>query len=258
MFVPRPYPRDDNKLDDAGVVTYPRPQADAVPDAAGLTALVSYVLKPDSFHELIDLYHLRSLEPLHVNPPEYILANFAHAIFHICIFFKDDGFQRRCIQLDTESGNVKYNTRDNPEPPSEFTKPSRSPNKRRPTSHSSQATKRARSSTQDRGSDQQDIQGWVDSVHGEIDTGNGEDARRGRSLVRTPRGRGVPELTRSPFSPEDEAVAWGGSWVVTEERFPVVFEDVPGALGPAARARDGKKRSRSRAPSPVRKRKRSV
>lgn len=259
VFVPRPYRRDDNNYGDTGVATYPQPRADAAPDAAGSIALVSYVLKPDPFHEVVDLYHLRSLEPLQANPPEYILANFAHAIFRICIFFKNDGLQRRCIQLDTKSGNIEYSVRDNPKPPSEFKKPSRSPNKRRTASHSSQAGKRTRSSSnQDCDSEQQDILGWVASVHGEMDTGDGEDAPRGRSLKRPRRGRGVPELTRSPYSPEDDALVWGGSWTVTEERFPVVFEDEPGGLGPAASARNGKKRPRSRAPSPLRKRMRSL
>ncbi|KAH8755436.1 hypothetical protein F5883DRAFT_378224, partial [Diaporthe sp. PMI_573] len=150
-------------------------------------ALVSYVLKPDAGHELLDLYHLRSLEPLQGVTPEYIFANFAHAIFHICTFFKYDGWQRRCIQLDMEAVPIQYITKGNPTSPDhQFRKPSRSFTKRRTTSQSSQGSKRTRSSSnQERGSSssEQDDGGWA-STYGETDTADDEDTPRGRSLKR--------------------------------------------------------------------------
>ncbi|KAH8756054.1 hypothetical protein F5883DRAFT_620462 [Diaporthe sp. PMI_573] len=115
-----------------GIATYStgRLEAEAV-------ALVCYTLKPDPFYELVHLYHLHSLEPLEDIRAEYIFANFAHAIFRICVFFSNDGRQRKCIQLEQEVGQEpQYKIRDNPERKDSGTL-SRSPTKRRGTYNSS-------------------------------------------------------------------------------------------------------------------------
>ncbi|KAH8752257.1 hypothetical protein F5883DRAFT_719913 [Diaporthe sp. PMI_573] len=196
-------------------------------------ALVNYILRPNPFHELVDLYHLRSLEPIQGIPPEYIFAHFAYSIFGTCVFFKDDGWARKCIQLEVEAGRPRYKTRDNPQ--TDFKKPGRSPTKRRTTSYSSPIGKRTRSSSTSR----QGVAEWLSFVH-EIDSSEEDEPPRGRSLQRHGR---VPGLTRSPYSPELDHLALNTSRTVTEEPFPVVVDDDGFGLG--APAGDGRKRSRS-------------
>ncbi|KAH8743339.1 hypothetical protein F5883DRAFT_441084 [Diaporthe sp. PMI_573] len=196
-------------------------------------SLVNYILRPNPFHELVDLYHLRSLEPIQGIPPEYIFAHFAYSIFGTCVFFKDDGWARKCIQLEVEAGRPRYKTRDNPQ--TDFKKPGRSPTKRRTASYSSPIGKRTRSSSTSR----QGVAEWLSFVH-EIDSSEEDEPPRGRSLRRHGR---VPGLTRSPYSPELDHLALNTSRTVTEEPFPVVVDDDGFGLG--APAGDGRKRSRS-------------
>ncbi|KAI3396853.1 hypothetical protein diail_11625 [Diaporthe ilicicola] len=211
VFVPRAYRgRGTN-----GITTYSngRLEAEAV-------ALVCYTLNPDPFYELTHLYHLHSLEPLEDIPAEYIFANFAHAIFRICVFFRNDGRQRKCVQLEQEVGQEpQYKIRDNPERKDPGTL-SRSPTKRRGTYYSS-PEKRSRSNNED-GSDGLDA--LVDSSFSSEETisegshGYEDEAPRGRTLKR----RRTPQLDRSP--------SWSHlntyeSWYVTEERFPVIVDD---------------------------------
>jgi hypothetical protein len=190
-------------------------------------ALVCYVLKPDDpFHETVQSYHLRSLEPLAGIPAEYIFANFAHAVFHICEFFAKDGRQRRYIQLKEGGLGLHYEVRDD-QGHADSGKLSRSPTKRRGTSQSS-PEKRARSSNDD-GLDANDCSSSGDET-GDNGSGSGsgrygdEDAYedelpRGRTLKR----RRPPGLTRSPYSPD--LIPYGVSWAITEKPFPVIVDD---------------------------------
>lgn len=252
VFVPRPCAVSGGGS--PGIATYaaselhPVSSSDVPPRPL---ALVNYVLKPDRFHELVDCYHLRSLEPLMDIAPEYIFANFAYAIFCLCTFFKSDGRKRACVQLVQEDGEAQYKTRDNPLPSTyaEFKKPSRSPTKRRIASESP-VEKRARSTSSCQGRSN-NSQGGVDSPssgHHVEDSSQEEELMRGRSLRRALPGR-VPGLTRSPYSPELDPLAMNTSWTVTEEPFPVVIDDSGhrslGLHFPAAHTSHGRKRSRS-------------
>jgi hypothetical protein len=235
VFVPRPYTKPGSES--SGIATYTSPQphpgsaSSFVPTRR--LALVNYILRPNPFHELVDLYHLRSLEPIQGVPPEYIFAHFAYSIFGTCVFFKDDGWARKCIQLEVEAGRPRYTTRDNPQ--TDFKKPGRSPTKRRTTSYSSPIGKRTRSSSTNR----QGVAEWLSFVH-KMDSSEEDEPPRGRSLRRH---RRVPGLTRSSYSPELDHLALNTSWTVTEEPFPVVVDD--DRFGVGALAGDGRKRSRS-------------
>jgi hypothetical protein len=162
-----------------------------------------------------------------------------------------------------EAVPIQYITKGNPTSPDhQFRKPSRSFTKRRTTSQSSQGSKRTRSSSnQERGSSssEQDDGGWA-STYGETDTADEEDAPRGRSLKRTRHGKRIPGLTESPYSPDDDGLAWGGSasWTVKGEPFPVVIDDRRDGLKSGSHAHDAEKRLHSLSPSPLRKRLRST
>lgn len=219
VFVPRVYTGRGN-----GITTYSngRQGAEAV-------ALVCYTLKPDPYYELVHLYHLHSLEALEDIPAEYIFANFAHAIFRICVFFLNDGEQRKCIQLEQEVGQKpQYKIRDNPERSKDSGTPSRSPTKRRGTNYSS-PEKRSRSNNKD-GSDGEDGSDDEDALvessfssettSSEGSHGYEDEAPRGRTLKR----RRTPQPDRSP--------SWSRlsyydvpTWYVTEQRFPVIVDD---------------------------------
>ncbi|KAH8745119.1 hypothetical protein F5883DRAFT_703262 [Diaporthe sp. PMI_573] len=196
-----------------GIATYSNGRLDAE-----AVALVCYTLKPDPSYELVHLYHLHPLEPLEDIPAEYIFSNFAYAIFRICEFFDNDGRRRKCVQLEEEVGQEpQYKIRDNPVRKDSGTL-SRSPTKRRGTSHSS-PEKRARSNNED-GSDGEDA--LIDcSFSSEATSGEGshreeDEAPRGRTLKR----KRILQLTRSPSW--SDLNTYGVSWVVTEEPFPVI------------------------------------
>jgi hypothetical protein len=199
-----------------GIATYSNGRLDVE-----AVALVCYTLKPDPSYELVHLYHLHSLEPLEDIPAEYIFSNFAYAIFRICEFFDNDGRRRKCVQLEEEVGQEpQYKIRDNPVRKDSGTL-SRSPTKRRGTSHSS-PEKRARSNNED-GSDGEDA--LIDcSFSSEATSGEGshreeDEAPRGRTLKR----KRILQLTRSPSW--SDLNTYGASWVVTEEPFPVIVDD---------------------------------